>query len=90
MLDAYTAKYGPPADRPGEDGSRLHLWSWPGLSLALIRPAQGPLEVHYIDASLLRRREGSLAERALDVLDQKTFTPPQAGGSRIERTNGQE
>ncbi|MYL83721.1 hypothetical protein GTA51_11345 [Desulfovibrio aerotolerans] len=90
VLDAYTAKYGPPADRPGEDGSRLHLWSWPGLSLALIRPAQGPLEVHYIDASLLRRREGSLAERALDVLDQKTFTPPDSGGSRIERTNGQE
>lgn len=90
VLDAYASKYGQPTVRSGEDGSRMHLWSWPGLSLALIRPASGPLEVHYIDASLLRRREGALAEHALDVLDRKTFSPPEAGGSRIERTNGQE
>jgi len=90
VLDAYAAKYGQPAVRPGEDGSRVHLWSWPGLSLALIRPAQGPLEVHYVDASLLRRREGALAERALDSLDRKTFSPPDAGENRIERSNGQE
>lgn len=90
VLDAYTAKYGPPTLRVGEDGSRLHLWSWPGLSLALVRPASGPLEVHYVDASLLRRREGALAERALDVLDHKTFSPPAAGENRIEHSAGQE
>jgi hypothetical protein len=90
VIDAYTAKYGPPVVRPGEDGSRMHLWSWPGLSLALVRPAQGPLEVHYVDASLLRRREAALAERALDALDHKIFLPPDAGENRIERTTGQE
>ncbi|KHK01887.1 hypothetical protein [Desulfovibrio sp. TomC] len=90
VLDAYTAKYGPSVVRPDEAGNRMHLWSWPGLSLALVRPVQGPMEVHYVDASLLRRREAALADRALDALDHKIFLPPDAGENRIERTTGQE
>ncbi|MHC1791302.1 hypothetical protein [Solidesulfovibrio sp.] len=90
VLDAYAAKYGPPNQRPGEDGSTMYLWSWPGLSLAIVRPASGFMEVHYVDASLLRRREAALAGQALDALDRKTFVPPAAGENRIEHTNGQE
>jgi hypothetical protein len=89
VLGAYAAKYGPPVTRPEPDGATMHLWSWPGLSLALVRPAKGPMEVHYVDASLLRRREAALAERALDALDRKTFAPPPQGENRIENT-GQE
>jgi hypothetical protein len=89
VLAAYSAKYGPPVTRPEPDGATMHLWSWPGLSLALVRPAKGPLEVHYVDASLLRRREAALADRALDALDRKIFTPPPRGENRIENP-GQE
>ena len=90
VLSAYTTKYGPPAARGAADGSQLFLWTWPGLSIALSRPATGPLEIHYVDASLLRRREAGLASRALDALEQKTFEAPRQNPSRIERPNGQE
>ncbi len=90
VLAAYSAKYGPPSDRPGEDGGRIHLWTWPGISLALVRPKVGPMEVHYVDASLLRRREARIAGKALGDLDRKVFSPPEAQGPGIERPNGQE
>lgn len=91
VLDAYTAKYGPPDSRPSADGGSIEQWSWPGVSIALVRPKVGPMEVHYVDASLLRRREGRIAAKALDVLDQKLFAAPQSDANRIERpTTGQE
>lgn len=90
VLDAYTAKYGPPDTRLSEDGGVIHQWSWPGVSIALVRPKVGPMEVHYVDASLLRRREGRLATKALDALDEKLFAPPEASGDGIERKTGQE
>lgn len=90
VLAAYAAKYGPPANRTGEDGGRIHLWTWPGLSIALIRPKVGPMEVHYVDSSLLRRREARLARHALDRLDEKLFTPPKDATPRIERPDGEE
>jgi len=90
VLAAYAAKYGPPAVRQGEDGAVISVWSWPGLSIACVRPRTGPMEVHYVDASLLRRREGALAQKALGVLDQKIFGGPETPASRIETPNGQE
>ncbi len=90
VLSAYNAKYGPPSKRPDNEGGDLYLWAWPGLSIALVRPRAGPLEVHYVDASLLRRRESQLATKALDALDQKIFETPKADAPRIERPTGQE
>jgi len=90
VLAAYTSKYGPPATRPGDDGGVLHLWTWPGISIALSRPRIGPMEVHYVDAALLRRREARIAAKALGTLDQKTFESPEAAGPGIERPTGQE
>ncbi len=90
VLSAYTAKYGQPTERPGDDGGVVHLWSWPGVSIALSRPRTGPMEIHYVDASLLRRREAHIAAKALDALDRKVFESPDAAGPRIERPNGQE
>lgn len=89
VLAAYTAKYGPPATRPdtqpGGDGGTIHQWSWPGISIAVIRPRTGPMEIHYVDASLLRRREARIADKALDAFDRKLFTAPDAAGPGIER-----
>ena len=68
----------------------IGLPSGPGLSIALVTPKVGPMEVHYVDSSLLRRREARIADKALDALDNKLFAPPEAAGSRIERPNGQE
>ena len=90
VLAAYAAKYGPPAVRQGEDGAVISVWSWPGLSIACVRPRTGPMEVHYLDASLLRRREATLARKALDQLDQKIFGGPDVPAARIENPNGQE
>jgi hypothetical protein len=90
VLAAYAAKYGPPTNRTGDDGAVIHLWTWPGLSIALTRPKVGPMEVYYVDASLLRRREARLAQKALLRLDETLFAPPEAAGPRIERPNGQE
>ncbi len=90
VLSAYAAKYGPPADRTGDDGGTVHLWTWPGISIALTRPKVGPMEVHYVDASLLRRREARLARNALLRLDEKVFAAPDASENRIERPNGEE
>ena len=90
VLAAYAAKYGPPTQRPAEDGGSIRLWTWPGLSIALVTPKVGPMEVHYVDSSLLRRREARIADKALDALDHKLFAPPEAEGSRIERQQGQE
>lgn len=90
VLSAYTTKYGPASARATEDGERLFLWNWPGLSIALCSPKVGPLEIHYVDASLLRRREAALASQALGVLDRKTFETPKQHPSRIERASGQE
>jgi hypothetical protein len=90
VLSAYTTKYGPAAARASEDGSRLFLWTWPGLSIALSSPKVGPLEIHYVDASLLRRREADLAAKALGTLDHKTFEVPREHLERIERPVPQE
>ena len=90
VLSAYATKYGPPAARGSQDGSRLFLWTWPGVSIALASPKAGPLEIHYIDASLLRRREAALAAKALDALDRKVFETPRQNPARIERAGGQE
>jgi hypothetical protein len=90
VLAAYASKYGQPATRQGDDGGVLHLWSWPGVSIALSRPKVGPMEVHYVDASLLRRREARIAAKALGGLDRKVFDAPDASGPRIERSTGQE
>ncbi|EFL50371.1 conserved hypothetical protein [Solidesulfovibrio fructosivorans JJ]] len=90
VLAAYSAKYGQPETRPSDDGGRIHQWSWPGLSIALVRPKVGPMEVHYVDASLLRHREGRIAAKALDALDKKIFAAPDAAGEDIERKKGQE
>ena len=90
VLAAYAAKYGPPTQRPGEDGGSIRLWTWPGLSIALVTPKVGPMEVHYVDASLLRRREGRIASKALDALDQKIFAAPASAGEGTERNKGQE
>lgn len=90
VLSAYTTKYGPAAAKATEDGTRLFLWTWPGLSIALSSPKVGPLEIHYIDASLLRRREADLAAKALGTLDQKTFELPKQHPERIERPSPQE
>lgn len=90
VLSAYATKYGPPAARASQDGSRLFLWTWPGISIALASPKIGPLEIHYVDASLLRRREAALAAKALDALDHKTFEAPRQNPARIERPGEQE
>ncbi|WP_428562885.1 MAG: hypothetical protein ACP59X_22575 [Solidesulfovibrio sp. DCME] len=90
VLSAYAAKYGPPSDRTGEDGGTVHLWTWPGISIALTRPKVGPMEVHYVDASLLRRREARIAQKALLRLDEKIFADPDSATNRIERPNGEE
>lgn len=90
VLSAYTTKYGPAVARASEDGERLFLWTWPGLSIALCSPKVGPLEIHYVDASLLRRREADLASKALGVLDNKTFELPKTNPSRIESPARQE
>lgn len=90
VLSAYAAKYGQPATRPGDDGGVIHLWSWPGISIALTRPKVGPMEVHYVDASLLRRREARIAAKALGALDQKVFEASDTAGPQIERPTGQE
>ena len=90
VLSAYTTKYGPATAKAAEDGGRLFLWTWPGLSIALCSPKVGPLEIHYLDTSLLRRREADLASQALGVLEHKTFEAPKDNPSRIERANGEE
>jgi len=90
VLAAYSAKYGSPDTRSADDGGVIHQWSWPGLSIALVRPKLGPMEVHYVDASLLRHREGRIAAKALDALDKKIFAAPDAAGEDIERKPGQE
>lgn len=89
VLAAYAAKYGPPATRPGDDGGVLHMWFWPGLSIALSRPDKGPMEMHYVDAALLRRREARLATRALGELERAMFAPPATAASP-NRPTGQE
>lgn len=90
VLSAYTSKYGPPTTRPGDDGTLLHLWAWPGISIAISRPRVGPMEVHYVDASLLRRHEARIAAKALGALDQKIFDAPDMAAPSIERPTGQE
>jgi len=90
VLSAYTTKYGPATARATEEGDRLFLWTWPGLSIALCSPKVGPLEIHYVDTSLLRRREANLASQALGTLDHTVFETPKEHPSRIERANGEE
>ncbi len=90
VLAAYAAKYGPAASREDAEGGVLDVWSWPGVSIAVSRPRVGPMEVHYVDASLLRRREARIASKALGALDRKLFEAPEADGPRIEREAGKE
>lgn len=90
VLSAYTTKYGPATARATEEGDRLFLWTWPGLSIALCSPKVGPLEIHYVDTSLLRRREARLASQALGTLDHAIFETPKEHPSRIERAGGEE
>lgn len=90
VLSAYTTKYGPAAAKATEEGTRLFLWTWPGLSIALSSPKVGPLEIHYMDTAQLRRREAELAAKALGTLDRKTFELPRQHPERIERPAPQE